>query len=217
MRSLWGESLVSLMCMWLSPTQEHVVIGLMKFSVQSSSKMVRTTPGQKIPIDKLQTTLGELEKLEEKAKEELSLRESIYFLREQLQSALKKGYSYQDLSQLLEKQEIKVSAATLKQYLTEIEKEKRSHQRRAKPKQVLYPEDLTQTSTESSVTPAIIGVTEDSQNAPKDVVQLTEESQEKQSLSKGGKDSQKTAKTTRRQTPKTSKPSSDILSKFNQY
>lgn len=181
--------------------------------------MVRTTPGQKIPIDKLQTTLGELEKLEEKAKEELSLRESIYFLREQLQSALKKGYSYQDLSQLLEKQEIKVSAATLKQYLTEIEKEKRSRQRKAKPKQVLSFEDSTQTSTESSVTPAVIGITEDSQNVPKDVDvgQLTEESQEKQSLSKGGKDSQKTAKTTRRQTPKTSKPSSDILSEFNQY
>ena len=181
--------------------------------------MVRTTPGQKIPIDKLQTTLGELEKLEEKAKKELSLRESIYFLREQLQSALKKGYSYQDLSQLLEKQEIKVSAATLKQYLTEIEKEKRSRQRKAKPKQVLSFEDSTQTSTESSLTPAVIGVSEDSQNTPKDVGvgQLTEKSQEKQSLSKGGKDSQKTAKTTRRQTPKTSKPSSDILSEFNQY
>jgi hypothetical protein len=182
----------------------------MKFSVQSSSKMVRTTPGQKIPIDKLQTTLGELEKLEEKAKEELSLRESIYFLREQLQSALKKGYSYQDLSKLLEKKEIKVSAATLKQYLTEIEKEKRSRQRRAKPKQVLSFEDSTQTSTESSVAPAVIAVTEDSQNAPKDVSQSTEESQ-------GDKDSQKTAKTTRRQTSKTSKPSSDILSEFNQY
>ncbi|WP_196523866.1 hypothetical protein [Nostoc commune] len=189
----------------------------MKFSVQSSSKMVRTTPGQKIPIDKLQTTLGKLEELEEKAKEELSLRESIYFLREQLQSALKKGYSYQDLSKLLEKQEIKVSAATLKQYLTEIEKEKRSRQRRAKPKQVLSFEDSTQTSTESSVAPAVIVVTEDSQNAPKDVSQSTEESQEKQSLSKGDKDSQKTAKTTRRQTSKTSKPSSDILSEFNQY
>ncbi|MCC5632390.1 hypothetical protein [Nostoc sphaeroides] len=189
----------------------------MKFSVQSSSEMVRTTPGQKIPIDKLQTTLGELEKLQEKAKEELSLRESIKFLREQLKSALKKGYSYQDLSQLLEKQEIKVSAATLKQYLTEIAKEKRSRQRRAKPKEVLYAEDLTQTSTESSVIPAVVGVTEDSQNAPKNLGQSAEESKKKQSLSDGGKDSQKTAKATRRQTPKTSKPSSDILSEFNQY
>ncbi|MCC5600748.1 hypothetical protein [Nostoc favosum] len=189
----------------------------MKFSVQSSSEMVRTTPGQKIPIDKLQTTLGELEKLEEKVKEELSLRESIYFLREQLQSALKKGYSYQDLSELLEKQEIKVSAATLKQYLTEIQKEKRSRQQRAKPKQVLCFEDSSQTTTKSSVTPVVIGVTEDSQNALKDLGQSTEESQEKQSLSDGGKDFQKTAKTTRRQTPKTSKPSSDISSEFNQY
>ncbi|MEH2324071.1 MAG: hypothetical protein V7K32_10945 [Nostoc sp.] len=180
--------------------------------------MVRTTPGQKIPIDKLSRTLAELEKLEEKAKEELSLRESIDFLREQLQSALKKGYSYQDLSELLKKQEIKVSAATLKQYLTEIEKEKRSRQRRAnKPKQVLYAENSAQTSTESLLTPVVIGITKDSQNAPKNLGQLTQESKEKQSLSDGGNDSQKTAKNSRRQRPKTSKSSSDILSEFNQY
>lgn len=42
--------------------------------------MVRTTPGQKIPIDKLQATLASLEKLQEKDKEELSLPESVYFL-----------------------------------------------------------------------------------------------------------------------------------------
>jgi hypothetical protein len=179
--------------------------------------MIRTTPGQKIPIDKLQTTLGELEKLEEKAKEELSLRESIYFLREQLQSALKKGYSYQDLSELLEKQEIKVSAATLKQYLTEIEKEKRSRQRRAKPKQVKSVEDSTQISTDSSVTSTVMGVTEDSQKPTKDLEQPTDESQKKQSSAAGGKDSQKSTKTTRRQTPKTYQPSSDISSEFNQY
>ena len=179
--------------------------------------MVRTNPGQKIPIDKLSRTLAELEKLEEKAKEELSLRESIDFLREQLQSALKKGYSYQDLSELLKKQEIKVSAATLKQYLTEIEKEKRSRQRKAKPKQVLYAEHSAQTSTESLLTPVVIGVTKDYQNAPKNSGQLTQESKEKQSLSDESKDSQKTAKNSRRQRPKTSKSSSDILSEFNQY
>ena len=42
--------------------------------------MVRTSPRQKSPIDKLQATLASLEKLEEKDKEELSLPESVYFL-----------------------------------------------------------------------------------------------------------------------------------------
>jgi hypothetical protein len=85
--------------------------------------MASAKPNQKIDIDKLQVTLGELEKLEPKPKSSLTMRESIYFLREQLKSALKKGYSYQDLSELLEQQQIVISAATLKQYLTESNKE----------------------------------------------------------------------------------------------
>lgn len=78
---------------------------------------------QKVHIDKLQLTLVKLGQLEQKPKEELSVRESIYFLRDKLQSALKKGYSYQDLSEILKEQEILISAATLKQYLTESSKE----------------------------------------------------------------------------------------------
>ncbi|MBN3870617.1 hypothetical protein [Nostoc sp. JL33] len=124
--------------------------------------MVRTTPGQKIPIDKLQATLAFLEKLEEKDKEELSLPESVYFLRDQLQSALKKGYSYQKLSEILKTQEIKVSAATFNQYLTEIEKEKYSRKRGVKLKPVLSAENSTQISTESSVMRQSPSVTEDS-------------------------------------------------------
>ena len=86
-------------------------------------KMATAKPNQKIHVDKLQATLEKLEQLEEKQPEELTLRESIYFLRDKLRSALKKGYSYEDLSEILEQQGILVSAATLKQYLTEISKE----------------------------------------------------------------------------------------------
>ncbi|MGK7952892.1 MAG: hypothetical protein AB4368_29910, partial [Xenococcaceae cyanobacterium] len=82
--------------------------------------MVKTKPNQKIHVDKLQTTLAKLGQLKEKPKSELNLRESIYYLRDKLKSALKKGYSYQDLSEILAEQEILISAATLKQYLTEI-------------------------------------------------------------------------------------------------
>lgn len=86
-------------------------------------KMAGAKPNQKISFEKLEATLVKLEQLEEKEKEALTLRESIYFLRDKLTSALKKGYSYQDLSDLLEEQGILVSAATLKQYLTESKKE----------------------------------------------------------------------------------------------
>ena len=72
-------------------------------------------------------------------KEELSLRESIYLLRDKLRNALKKGYIYQDLSELLEEKEILISAATLKQYLTAIEKGATKEKRGAKSVKALQP------------------------------------------------------------------------------
>lgn len=94
--------------------------------------MVKTKANQKINIDKLQITFDKLEQLKEKPKSELTLRESIYFLRDKLHSALKKGYSYEDLSDILEEQDILISASTLKQYLTEISKESASRKKRNK-------------------------------------------------------------------------------------
>ena len=91
--------------------------------------MIKSKRNQKIHVDKLQTTLDKLEHLKAKPKEELTLRESIYFLRDKLKKALKKGYSYQDLSEILAEQEIFISAATLKQYLSDISKESRSRKR----------------------------------------------------------------------------------------
>ena len=91
--------------------------------------MVKTKPNQKINVDKLQTTLDKLCQLKEKPKEELSLRESIYCLRDKLKSALRKGYSHQDLSEILAEKEILISAATLKQYLTEINKQSASRKK----------------------------------------------------------------------------------------
>ena len=96
--------------------------------------MVKAKPNQKIHVDKLAGALDKLDQLESKPVEELTLRESIYFLRGKLNSALKKGYSYQDLSEILAEQEILVSAATLKLYLTEASKSKKSSSRNKKSK-----------------------------------------------------------------------------------
>ena len=91
--------------------------------------MVKAKPNQKIHVDKLSSALDKLDQLESKPKEELTLRESIHFLRGKLNSALKKGYNYEDLSEILAEQEIIVSAATLKLYLTESSKSKKSKSR----------------------------------------------------------------------------------------
>ena len=45
---------------------------------------------------------------------------------------MKKGYSYQDLSGILEEQGILISASTLKQYLTDITKESASRRKKSK-------------------------------------------------------------------------------------
>ncbi len=87
--------------------------------------MATAKPNKKIHVDKLESALSKLDNLEQKPKSELSLRESVYFLRDKLRSAVKKGYSYEDLSELLQQQEVIISAATLKQYLTEFSRESR--------------------------------------------------------------------------------------------
>ena len=94
--------------------------------------MAKAKPNQKIHVERLQTALDKLEQLEEKPKSELTLRESISFLKDKLESALKKGYNYQDLSSILEEQGIVVSAATLKQYLTDIGKKSGSRRKNTK-------------------------------------------------------------------------------------
>jgi hypothetical protein len=166
--------------------------------------MARIKTGQKIPLDKLQTTLSELEKLEEKAKDELSLRESIYFLREKLQSALKKGYSYTDLSEILAKQEIKISAATLKQYLNEVDKQKPNRQRGGKLLKVrqteVVSENVPVTSTENI-----------------EVVKTVDSNQQEPSTIGENKPSRRAARSTRRRTTSESQPKDDIVNEFNQY
>ena len=86
--------------------------------------MAKAKPNSKFNLDKLNTALDALDKLGTKPKEELTLRESIYFMRGKLNAALRKGYSYEDLSEILAEQDILVSAATLKLYLNESSKGK---------------------------------------------------------------------------------------------
>ncbi len=77
---------------------------------------------QKIPVARLETTIDKLDKLHKKPKAEFTLRETIYQLRHKLNSALKKGYSYEDLAQILESQQIIISPRTLQQYLSDTRK-----------------------------------------------------------------------------------------------
>jgi hypothetical protein len=58
-----------------------------------------------------------LQNLPEKIKEKLSLREAVDVLRDQITAALDKGYSYEDIAAMLEKQGVSIAPSSLKHYL----------------------------------------------------------------------------------------------------
>lgn len=165
--------------------------------------MAKAKPNQKIHIDKLQTALDKLEQLEDKPKDELTLRESIYFLRDKLNSALKKGYNYQDLSEILAQQNILISAATLKQYLTDIGK-KSSNRKRSRSSK-----DKSSTNVNSFKEAGNSSLSQDEINRIEEI--------------ESTKKSQTTAARDRSKSKKATKPKvlsgfdDDLSSEFNQY
>ena len=204
-----------------------LAILIILLTVTAGHMMANAKPGQKISIDKLQATLVELEKLAEKPKEELSLRESIYFLRDKLRNALKKGYSYQDLSDLLKQQEILISAATLKQYLTEIDPGATKGKRAAKSVKAKQPSPEA-TSPEQALNIPETSLKESSKKSKADLPELAldiveaskTESREtsQQSENQDGVEPQgKTSRGVKRNSKGASKSSLDLSSDFNQY
>ena len=197
----------------------------------ASSKTV-----QKVHIDKLQATLVKLEQLEQKPKEELSVRESIYLLRDKLLSALKKGYSYQDLSEILAEQEILISAATLKQYLTESSKEATKSRRSAKLGQVKQGQQKEAERIVTDKTESKKAENEEKQkgegekseseenqerNQASEEVESLNESEvnlsEKDREVKGEESQQDTKQTGRAKQKKQGSSNTDLSSEFNQY
>ena len=189
--------------------------------------MVKTKANQKIHIDKLKTTLDKLGQLKEKPKEELTLRESIYFLRDKLKSALKKGYSYQDLSGILEEQGILISASTLKQYLTDITKESAARRKRSKSGQSQtsksnVKEDKDTTSSKSqSDTDSSKDVNTSKEKSDKNLNKVqsdTVKGESKSDTKEESVSSRSKAKTsTKAKTKKLSGSTQDLSSDFNQY
>jgi Mg/Co/Ni transporter MgtE len=60
-----------------------------------------------------------LAKLPDKPKENFALREAIFEMRQEIQSVLDRGYSYEEVAGLLSQNEVQIKAITLKQYLAE--------------------------------------------------------------------------------------------------
>ena len=183
--------------------------------------MVKTKPNQKIHVDKLQTALDKLSQLESKPVVELTLRESIYFLRDKLKSALKKGYSYEDLSTILEEQEILVSAATLKNYLTDISKKSSSRKKRSKFSSQISSRNVTSSKEElaSGLSEVETNKLEKAkQKVNQESASLSETKQSSDSIQKKSAQGQSKSRTpTKTKTKVLSGSDDDLSSEFNQY
>jgi hypothetical protein len=196
--------------------------------------MATAKPNQKIHVDKLSATLSKLDSLEQKQKSELTLRESIYLLRDKLRAALKKGYSYEDLSEILEQQGILVSAATLKQYLTETKKEVTKSKNRASsgktklnsPKALEKniegaPESITKNKEKDSAVKSeseveekqSINKADDTETLSKGEVNLLESNNQASPLAR----QQDSKKPVRGKSKKLGSSNIDLSSEFNQY
>lgn len=81
----------------------------------TTGKRSRAASIQKQAIDQVNVSLQELP---EKPKDNLSLREAVNQLQEEIRAALAKGYSYEDLAAMFSEKGIDISALTLKRYVS---------------------------------------------------------------------------------------------------
>ncbi|MBD2091832.1 hypothetical protein H6F67_18475 [Microcoleus sp. FACHB-1515] len=87
------------------------------FDIETEAIMVDKTSTQKIKVKTIEKAIETLAAVPEKPKEEVSLREAIEFMKETLVQLLDRGYSYEEIAEMLKESEIQISGATLKQYL----------------------------------------------------------------------------------------------------
>ena len=82
--------------------------------------------------------------LPEKPKEIWSLREAINALKDQITSALDRGYGYPEISKMLTAQGVEISASTLKYYLSSVRREDGTKAKRRKTSGKLTEKTLSQ-------------------------------------------------------------------------
>lgn len=79
-------------------------------------------PAQKVSKAKVKAAISSLKKLPAKEKQFFGLREAIYEMRKELEALLKRGYTYEEVANILSDHEIKIKGVTLKQYLNSFRK-----------------------------------------------------------------------------------------------
>jgi hypothetical protein len=154
-----------------------------------------------------------LDGLPEKPKEDFSLRAAVDRLREPIRAALSKGYTYEEVAELLAKQGITISPSTLKNYVpsgTRQSKDKSGASSRKSKKTgeelAIATEEVLEELAESQPEPALSEPTEAEPAQPKRRTRTTKPKAESDTTTKTAaktKASQPAAKTTSRSTKTT--------------
>ena len=122
----------------------------------------RSSASASISKPAIETVRSTLSELPEKPKENLSLREAIGELHESITDALNRGYSYEEVVEILSTQGVSITVASLKRYLAAARKEvadkpKRTRQtanRSRKAQLIRQSEDLSSAASPPSEIPA---------------------------------------------------------------
>lgn len=88
-----------------------------------------------VKLQSIHQTLDVLKQLPRKQKEDFALREAVFEMHQQIEDVLKKGYSFEEVAEILSHNDIVIKGVTLKQYLTTFRRQKsrkRAESKRAK-------------------------------------------------------------------------------------
>lgn len=119
----------------------------MNFELEQSDLTVTSQQEQdRVDKEKIPSAIQALKELKPKELPDVSVKEAIRRMRRYIESALKKNYTYDEISQVLSSLDIQISGSRLKYLLNEVKKNTRT---RKKKKTSLLGEDTTEQAQEN--------------------------------------------------------------------
>ncbi|NJL55058.1 TraK family protein [bacterium] len=92
-------------------------------SIMSEKRSRSFTPVSRASIEQ---AMQSLQSLLEKPKEELAANEAFLFMRDTVQAALSKGYSYEEISERLRQQGVELSGSSLRYYMARVRRSEKA-------------------------------------------------------------------------------------------
>ena len=180
--------------------------------------MTKTKRNQIFTTKKIESVLKKLDKLKKKEKSEFNLRETIFQFKDKLNNALKLGYSYEDLTNILSEMEVYISVNMLKQYLRDANSPSKSTEKKSD--SVVSSGNLNDDDEETDLVNSSV---DNSLKSSKNVASINSSERDKSSAKKAPqkdkhpKFQQQIEDSSPKKSPVLSGYAEDLSSDFNQY